>query len=52
MFPILLGAAILALAALILIRRLAAFFRTRGCSACDHCPYGACNRSHSQSLPR
>lgn len=59
MLPILLGAAILALAATILVRRGIAFFRTKGHSACEHCPYaksctGGCrkDRPKRRKIPR
>lgn len=39
MVGIVIGILILAAAATILVRRLVAFVRTRGRSACDHCPY-------------
>ena len=43
MLAVLLGAAILLLAAAILGRRAYQFFKTRGASACSNCPYsGSC----------
>lgn len=45
MFGLLIGIAIAAAAAWILVRRAVAFFRTRGQSACDNCPYaGSCRK--------
>ena len=47
---ILIGIAILALAAIILIRRAGQFVRSRGQSACAHCPYsGTCSGGCSKS---
>ena len=38
------GLALTGLAAWILIRRVSAFIRTKGRSACEHCPYsGQCS---------
>lgn len=49
MLATLLGVALLALAALILARRMITFWRTKGHSACEHCPYakgcsGSCRK--------
>lgn len=52
MLPILIGVAILAIAAAILARRTYQFLKTKGRSACANCPYsgscgGGCNKTIS-----
>ena len=49
---LIIGAAIIALAAIILIRRIRAFIRSGGESACGNCPYsgscpGKCSKTKS-----
>ena len=49
MIAYLIAAAIVLAAAWILVRRVRAFFRTHGQSACENCPYsGACGSASAK----